>query len=41
MNKTGAYKMELLIFMKLNVKINFEHKPLALLMGSNIILMFS
>ena len=34
----GAYKGKLRIFMKWNLKINIELKPLQLIMGSNNIL---
>ena len=33
----NVYKVELLIFMKWNFKINFEHKSLPLDMGRNIL----
>ena len=36
-HETGAYAVELLVFMKRNFKINLEQEPLLLVMESKII----
>ena len=36
-HETGAYAVELLVFMKRNFKINLEQEPLLLVMKSKII----